>query len=250
MDVGSGASLTGFNGTATVTTGPSAESVTLSGKTTQVLSVAGNPATLTTDQNTPVSFDAVLRTSLADTYTSWRSSSGWSVTVDARSAHGPAGAGVQAGTFPIQLIGQSVSDLGLVGTEVMVTVKPTTPAISLRSILTRRSSVPYNGAQLPTSFQAVIHNTGPAADTYNLTFPSPPAGFTILDSGTSVTIPAGQTGIVGVYLMPTGQIPAPGTQVSFTVTATSTTNPTITQTQTTVHHACHRCRDVDGNPRA
>ena len=235
VDAGSGASLTGFNGTATVTTGPSAESVTLSGKTTQVLSVAGNPATLTTDQNTPVSFDAVLRTSLADTYTIVANApSGWSVTVDDSGQLTVLPApGVQAGTFPIQLIGQSASDLGLVAqTEVMVTVKPTTPAISLAVNPDPAILVPYNGAQLPTSFQAVIHNTGPAADTYNLTFSSPPPGFTILDSGTSVTIPAGQTGIVGVYLMPTGQIPAPGTQVSFTVTATSTSNPTITQTQT------------------
>ena len=49
-----------------------------------------------------------------------------------------------------------------------------------------------------------------------------------------MTIPAGQTGIVGIYLQPNpGQpIPPPGTQLSFTVTATSTTDPSITQTQT------------------
>ncbi len=70
-------------------------------------------------------------------------------------------------------------------------------------------TVPYNGAQVPTAYQAVIHNTGPTADTYNLTFPTVPAGFTVLSSSTSVTIPAGQTGIVGIYLQPSGTLPAP-----------------------------------------
>ena len=53
-----------------------------------------------------------------------------------------------------------------------------------------------------------------------------PAASRSIDSGTSVTVPAGATGIVGIYLVPnTGQpLPAPGTQLSFTVTATSTTN--------------------------
>ncbi len=93
--------------------------------------------------------------------------------------------------------------------------------------------MPFNGAELPTAFRASIQNLGPAADTYNLTFANVPAGFTLLNSGTSVTVPAGQTGILGLYLQPdTGQpIPPPGTMLSFTVTATSTTNPAITQSQ-------------------
>ena len=76
----------------------------------------------------------------------------------------------------------------------------------------------------------MIHNTGPTADTYNLTFPAVPSGFTVLDSGTSVTVPAGATGIVGVYLQPSGALPAPGTAESFSVTATSAADSTITHT--------------------
>ena len=123
--------------------------------------------------------------------------------------------------------------------------------------------MPFNGAQLPTAFRATIQNLGPAADTYNLTFSNIPSGFTLLNSGTSVTVPAGQTGILGIYLQPnTGQtLPAPGTVLSFTVTATSTTNSAITKTQTVTftvpaidavtvtgnptslgHHAWHRGR--------
>ena len=54
---------------------------------------------------------------------------------------------------------------------------------------------------------------------------------TVLSSATGLTIPAGRMGILGLYLRPSGQLPAPGTQVSFTVIATSTTNPAVTQTQ-------------------
>ena len=237
VEAGNGISFTGFNGTATVATGATADSVTLSGTTTQVLSVAGNPATLTTNQNTPVTLDSVLRTSLAGTYAVVANApSGWSVTIDnsGQLTITPA-PGVQAGTFPIQLIVQSASDLALVAqSEVMVTVKPTAPAISLAVNPDPEILLPFDGAQLPFSFQAVIHNSGPAADTYNLSFSNVPSGFTVASSNTSVTVPAGQTGIVGVYLIPNaGQpLPAPGTVLSFSVTATSTTTSTITKTQT------------------
>ena len=84
--------------------------------------------------------------------------------------------------------------------------------------------MPFNGRQLPTAYRAVIDNTGPTADTYNLTFTTP-AGFTILNSGTSVTVPAGQTGIVGIYLQPSGTLPAPGTAESFSVMTTTVPRP-------------------------
>ena len=142
--------------------------------------------------------------------------------------------GLQGGTYPIQIIAQSTTNPDLVAQSVVnVTITPTQPGITLAVQPDTLFTVPFQGAQLPTAFQAVIHNNGPAADTYNLSFSNIPSGFTLLNSGTTVTIPAGQTGIVGIYLVPTtGQIPPPGTPASFTVTATSTTNPAITSTQT------------------
>jgi uncharacterized membrane protein len=85
---------------------------------------------------------------------------------------------------------------------------------------------------VPSAFQVNLHNLGPSADTYSLSVSNLPSSFTHLDTGARVTVPAGQTGILGLYLQPTGQLPAPGTQVTINVTATSTTNPSITQTQT------------------
>lgn len=111
-----------------------------------------------------------------------------------------------------------------------VTVTPTVAGITLAGTPDPLLTVPFNGAQVPTAFQAVIHNNGPTADTFRLSFANVPAGFTLLNGGTAVTIGAGRTGLVGLYLQPTGTLPAPGTPLSFAVTATSTTDPAVTKT--------------------
>jgi len=230
--------LDGYTGTTSVSAnGDGTDSVSLNGNAGNVLQVSTTPSTLTTDQNTPVTFATNVQTSLADTYNiTANAPPGWTVSIDSSGnvTVTPA-SGLQSGTYPIQIIAQSQTDANLVAqTTIDVTITPTQPGINLTVASDPIFTVPFNGAQLPTAFRASIQNLGPAADTYNLTFSNVPTGFTILDSGTSVTVPAGQTGILGIYLQPnTGQpIPPPGTQLSFTVTATSTTDSSITQTQT------------------
>src|SRR5262249_55245450 len=118
-------------------------------------------------------------------------------------------------------------------TTVNVTVTPTTPGITLAVDLDTQFTVPTaGGAQSPTAFRASVRNLGPAADTFTVSATNLPAGFDLLTSGNSVTVPAGESGILGIYLRPNGAtLPAPGTPVSFTVTATSTSNPAITATK-------------------
>ena len=143
--------------------------------------------------------------------------------------------GLQGGTYPIQIIAQSQTDSNLEAqTTVEVTITPTQPGMTFAVNPDPEFTVPYDGAQVPTAFRTVIDNTGPAADTYNLSFANVPSGFTLVSSATSVTVPAGETGIVGIYLIPNAGsvLPAPGTPLSFQVTATSTSNPAITQTVT------------------
>jgi len=230
--------LDGYTGTISVSAdGDGTDSVSLNGNAGNVLQVTTTPATLTTDQNTPITFVANVQTSLADTYTlTANAPSGWTVSIDGSGNVTVTPApGLQSGTYPIQIIAASQTDSNLIAqTTVEVTIKPTQPGINFTVASDPQFTVPFNGAQLPTAFRATIQNLGPAADTYNLTFSNVPTGFTILNSGTSVTVPAGETGILGIYLAPnTGQpIPPPGTQLSFTVTATSTTVSSITQTQT------------------
>ncbi len=241
LDVTNSATLDGYTGSITVAAGGrnnnNTDSVTLNGNTANVLTVSGTPTALTTDQNTPATFQAKVNTSLADSYTiTAQAPAGWTVTIDTSgNVTATPAPGLQGGTYPIQVIVQSSSDPNLVAqTTVNVTVTPTQPRITLAVASDPLFTVPYNGAQVPTAFRASIQNLGPTADTYNLTFSNVPSSFTILNSGASATVPSGQTGIHGIYLQPNAgtSLPAPGTPISFTVTATSASDPAITQTQT------------------
>jgi uncharacterized membrane protein len=236
LDLASGATLTGYNGTIAVAAGAgSMDSVTLDGTAAHILSVAGNPSAITTDQNTSQTFQFVVNTSFADTYTlSAQAPDGWTVEFDANGdATVTPKPGLQSGTFTILLTARSTANPDLVAQgEVQITLTPTSPGIDVSLDADPLYYLEYFGAQVPTAYRATIRNLGPQVDTFELTFPSVPLGFEVLHSKTTVTIPPGQTAIVGLYLNPTGQLPAPGTQVSFAVTATSTTDNLITQTQT------------------
>ena len=227
--------LDGYNGTISVSAnGDGTDSVNLNGTIGNALQVTPASSTLTTDQNTPVTFQPDIQTSLADTYNlTANAPPGWTVTIDANgNVTATPAPGLQGGTYPIQVVVQSSSDPNLVAqTTVEVTITPTQPGMTFAVNPDPEFTVPYDGAQVPTAFRAVIDNTGPAADTYNLSFANVPSGFTLVSSATSDTVPAGQTGIVGIYLIPNpgSVLPDPGTPLSFEVTATSTTNPAITQ---------------------
>jgi transglutaminase-like putative cysteine protease len=209
--------LDGYGGTITVSAnGDGTDSVNLNGNAGNVLQVAPASSTLTTDQNTPVTFAANIQTSLADTYTlTANAPAGWTVTIDDNGNVTVTPApGLQGGTYPIQIIAQSSSDPNLIAqTTIDVTVAPTQPGMTLAANPDSVFTVPFDGAQVPTAFRAVIDNTGPAADTYNLSFANVPSGFTLVSSATSDTVPAGETGIVGIYLIPNAGsvLPAPGT---------------------------------------
>jgi uncharacterized membrane protein len=232
------ATLTGFNGTVIVTGNANGtDTVALNGNAGNVIQVSAGAPTLTTDQNTPVDFAPAINTTFGDTYNLTVSApDGWKVSIGSSGQVSVSPLlGLQGGTYPIHILAQSTTDPDLVAqTTVNVTITPTKPGINFTAAPDPQFTVPFGGAQLPTAFRASIQNLGPAADTYNLTFSGIPSGFTLLNSGTSVTVPAGQTGILGLALQPNaGQaLPAPGTVLSFKVTATSKTTATITKTQT------------------
>ncbi|HEY2784103.1 MAG TPA: transglutaminase domain-containing protein [Fimbriiglobus sp.] len=231
-----GNSLTGFTGSLAVAAGGGGmESVTLNGTAANQLSLVASPSTLTANQNNPANFQIDINTSLADTYTlSAQAPTGWTVTVDDTGKVTITTApGLQNGTYPIRIVARSTTNADLVAqTIVNVTVSTTLPGVTLGVTPDTIYTVPFNGAEVPTAFRASVQNLGSDADTFDLTFSNLPAGFALQNSGTSVTVPAGQTGIVGLYLQPIGTLPAPGTVLSFTVIATSTSNPTITQSRT------------------
>jgi uncharacterized membrane protein len=230
--------LTGYSGSIAFAAGggDNTDSATFNGTAANFVQVSSSPATLTTNQNTPITFQVNVQTSFADNYDLLAlPPPGWTATMDSNGLVTlTAAPGLQGGTYAIQVIAQSTTNPELVAqTSVNVAITPTQPRIALAVNPDPLFTVPFNGAQVPSAFQAVIDNLGPAGDTYNLTFSNLPTGFNVLNSGASVTVPAGQTGILGIYLQPNGsQLPLPGSKVSFTVTATSMSQPTITKTVT------------------
>ncbi|HEV3344414.1 MAG TPA: DUF4214 domain-containing protein [Pirellulales bacterium] len=236
LDLSNGAALVGYTGTLAVAPGKvsGSDSITLNGSASNVISVAATPNTLSTDQNTPISFQTAIATSLGDSYSLGVSAPPqWNVAINATGqvTITPA-SGVQGGSYPIQIFVQSRTNPDLKAqSTVNVAITSTAPGATLSVQRDTYYSVPFNGADVPSAFEALIHNTGPTADTYDLTFANVPSGFTVLSTAASVTVPAGKTGILGLYLQPTGTtLPPPGTNLSFTVTATSATNSAITQT--------------------
>jgi uncharacterized membrane protein/transglutaminase-like putative cysteine protease len=238
LDPESGATLDGYTGTIVVLAGSGGtDAVSLAGTAGNVLELTTNPAIVTTNQNTPVKLATDVATSLAGTFNlTVNAPSGWTVTVDSQGKVSATPApGVQGGTFAIQLIAQSQADSNLIAqATVDMTVTPTQPGISLAVNPDPEYTVPVNGAEIHTAFRASLENLGPAADTYTLHVANISSGFTLTTTGSSVTVPSGETGILGIYLTPSpGQpLPPPGTQFAVTVVATSTTDSTITQTVT------------------
>ena len=180
LDLEDETTLDGYTGTLIVSaTGDGTDSVAVDGTSDNVLQVSGSLLTLTTDENAPVTFQADVRTSLADTYDlTAQAPDGWtvSVTTTGQVTATPA-PGLQSGTYPIQLIAQSTTDPNLEAQSIVdVTINPTKPGITFSVAQDPEFTVPFNGAQLPTAFLATIHNNGPTADTYTLTLPRCPPG--------------------------------------------------------------------------
>jgi uncharacterized repeat protein (TIGR01451 family) len=224
----------GYSGTLSLTAdGNGADGVQIDGSAENAVTLSP-PTAVSADQNTPATFAANVRATAAGSYDYLvRAPAGWTTTVDqAGNVTVTPAPGTQQGTYPVVVIAQSTADQNLISqATVEVTVMPTTPGMTFDVSRDAQFTVPFDGAQLPTAFRATLENTGPAADTYDLTFSNLPSGFALLGSGTSLTVPAGQTGLLGIYLLPTGgPLPPAGTNLSFTVTATSTTDPAITQT--------------------
>ena len=238
LDVADGATLSGYSGTVTVAAGGNGlDAVTLNGTAANVLTVSATPGTLAADQNTPARFAVHVNTSVADTYAlTAEAPAGWTVAIDAAGVVTATPApGTQGGTYPVRVVAKSAVKGDLVAqSTVTIAVTPTAPGVHFTVPPDPLFTVPFNGAQIPSAFQATARNLGPVADTYTLTFAAVPAGFTLATIGTAVAVPAGQTGVLGLYLVPVPgpSLPAPGTVLTFAVTATSTADSALAKTVT------------------
>ena len=126
--------------------------------------------------------------------------------------------------LPGMLVGLSVSSIDPIS-------PGTQPGVNTHVIPEPIFTLPVNQNQLTSLHRLHIQNIGPEEATYRITFPDQPAGFSVKSSLPEVTVPPGETGIVGIMLIPENGIPNPGTQVPFEVEITDSVNG-ITETVT------------------
>ncbi len=235
VDLDNDLAMVGFTGSLQVAPAGTLDSVTVNGSASQWMQLAGSPAALVTDQNTPVSFDFDLATSLADTYTiSASAPPDWHVAIDdtGRLEAMPA-PGQQGGSATILLLAISQSDPTLRSfAEVNVNFTPTVPAVTLGVERDVAYFLDEGGAQVPTAFLATLQNLGPAEDTFTVSASSLPAGFELQQSKPQVTLGPGESATLGLYLRPTAPLPPPNTVLSFDVTVQSVSDGAIQDTQT------------------
>ncbi len=210
-----------------------AHTLRLSATLGQTLTVIPTTSSTTTDQNTPIVIAFEVATDLAGDYKLTAiAPEGWAVSLSDTSVTVTPTPGTQSGSGTVRLVARSNSESSRVArAEIQVGVVASAPGVSLEVPDDPLLTVSFRAAELPTAYRAVIRNLGPFEDDYTLQFSNVTPGWEIITSTVGVTIPAGTTGIVGVYVRPTGTtIPAPGTPAGFTVKVTSTRNPALTQT--------------------
>ena len=149
-----GATLDGYTGSITVAAGGGGNrrSVTLNGNAANVLTVSAHPETLTTDQNTPVTFQANVNTSFADTYnlTAQRPAGLDRDHRQQRQCHGHARAGSARRHLP-DPDHRPIDDQSEPGaqTTVNVAITPTQPGITFAVQPDPKFTVPFDGARCP-----------------------------------------------------------------------------------------------------
>jgi large repetitive protein len=107
-----------------------------------------------------------------------------------------------------------------------------TSGVALQLVSDDLFTLPVGGAEVPSVFRAQIQNLGPDEDTFALSFSQVPSGFTIQSSVPTLTVPAGETGEIGICVVPDGPLGNAGDPATFTADVVSTTNGTVTATDT------------------
>jgi hypothetical protein len=103
-----------------------------------------------------------------------------------------------------------------------------TPAVNLTLTQDQFFTQPFSGGDVPTVFVANIQNSGPVTETFNLTVGNI-AGYQLIPSVNSITVPAGQTGQIGICAIPTGDAAPPA---MLSATASVVGNSSVTSGST------------------
>ncbi len=235
---------------------PSVDAVVLDGPATFFALVVDPPATIT-DPNTPVAFDALISTNLDQPFTvTVTAPEGWQVAVDAT---GAVAATPPTGTPPqdhaILVTARLTSAPSVYASAVHTVTTTSFEGMALRVIPDPLVTVPWGPAasgsrpgstndgriQLPDSAYSVrISNTSTVSRTFSLAVTGLPAGWLLFNGSaadqTTVHLPPGAVGQVGLYISPTlSTLPPAGTLYPFSVSAAAAENPALQDTDSATY---------------
>jgi uncharacterized membrane protein len=253
VDTSNGLAIAGYTGPLTITEATSTtDRIELNGDASFFTLATVPTATIAPAGGGTVNFRAQIAANFSDTYTTTvEAPQGWNVELDATgliTATPPLGA--EPGDYTILVTAQSGTypDLFASATHTVMTVDHQGMALKVNpdplitvpfgpSDLNALPGDTNNGQmQIPgAAFTIDITNTSTTSHTFAIDVSGLPDGWLILSgaegqTNATLTLPAGGVGQIGLYISPTlATLPPTGTEYPFTVNATATDNPALTQ---------------------
>jgi len=250
VDVSNGVAIAGYTGPLTVTEANATQDrIELAGEA-DFFTLHTSPAANTTDPNTPAVFQAVIDANFDDTYTvTVEAPEGWNVELDATgvvTATPPLGTKpgaytllvtAQSGAYP-DLFASAEHTVNTIAYQGMEMDVAPDPLITIPFGEADPAAFPgdtNNGQmQIPgAAFTVDITNTSTTSHTFQVTIGGLPAGWLILSGAegltqTTITLPPGGVGQVGLYVAPAGDtLPPVDTEYPFDVTVVALDSPTL-----------------------
>ncbi len=258
LDTTKGAFISGFNGTVTVTEQTATtDRIQFTGTVDRYVEAVLNPSTSSVIPTQASQFHINMLSNATDTYYLEVSApEGWDVDLD-NSGVVTVTPGIniaEPGDYTILVTAQTLSRPMIVTTAVhTVTIQPHQGMV-MDVTPEQRFTVPWGTAipgtipghndgrlQLPgAAFTTIITNTSTVPHTFDVDVNGLPDGWLILSgaeggTGTSITLPAGGVGQVGLYVSPAvPALPPAGTTYPFNVIVTAVDTPSLTQSDADV----------------
>ncbi len=258
LDTAKGAFISGFSGTITVTEQTATtDRIQFSGTVDRYVEAVLDPPTSITIPGQASQFQIEMLSGLTDTYYLEVSApEGWNIELG-NSGLVTVTPGInvaEPGDYTILVTAQTLSRPVLIATAVhTVTLEPhqgmlldvaPEPQFTVPWGTVAPGAIPGSNdgrLQLPgAAFTTIITNTSTVAHTFDINVTGLPDGWLILsgaegETETSITLPAGGVGQIGLYISPAVSIlPPAGTTYPFNVTATAIDNPSLIQSDADV----------------
>ncbi|MBK8989256.1 MAG: VCBS repeat-containing protein, partial [Chloroflexi bacterium] len=247
LNTAAGLGVTGYSGNVNISdNGSATQQVTLNG-TAVLFTLSTNPAANTTTPDTAVTFTPAIASNFNNSFAvAVTAPAGWTAAMNGSQATITPAPGAPVGEYAVSVTACPASAPSVCQTaDHTITIQPfdgfsltvqpdpltTIPMGSVLADDLRPGNTNSGQAQIPgAAYTILLTNTANAPHTCNFTVSGLPVGWTLLanrtpgETSSSLTLPPGETGYLGLYVNPPGgQLPAPGTSHTIQVTAVSDT---------------------------